>query len=84
MWSWMSCEKFAEDSSKERDCKLCLYEKIRNVFHYCICFSCRRFKKQISFLDCMCSKYADDIGCPDQELSQEAKDRITSKLSSEL
>ena len=51
MLTWLSCEKYAESASRRLDQDLSLHEKLRYLFHHVICFYCRRFSKQLSFLN---------------------------------
>lgn len=46
--SLVSCRKFTELSSISMEKRLSLVEWFQYRFHFCLCFTCRRFERQIA------------------------------------
>lgn len=72
---------------KSRDQKLTILERIRLSFHHFLCFTCRRFSRQISMLDIACQKlYSKEelAGMKEgKNLSDSAKRKISNALKEE-
>ena len=45
--SWLSCRKYAERASQSLDHPLTFGESVKFRIHHILCFTCRRFRRQI-------------------------------------
>lgn len=45
--SLLSCKKFTQLSSRSMEKPLSIVEWLQYRFHFCLCFTCRRFERQI-------------------------------------
>lgn len=79
--SMFSCRHYSELCCKSKDSKLSLRESFDHIFHHYICLACRRFSKQVDFIDTVCKKI--NTSEIDIKLSEEAKSRINSALADE-
>lgn len=53
---WFSCERYTESASRLLDnTELSTYEFCRYKFHYYLCYSCRRFLRQIKSIEHSCA-----------------------------
>jgi len=79
-----TCRDAARLQSEALDTKLCFSKRLGLWLHLMICKWCRRYGKQIHFLQRAASKHADELtaGVP-QNLSPEARERIKQRLQSE-
>lgn len=86
---FISCREYTKLASKLKDDKLTTLEKLQYRFHHALCFTCRRYARQISILEKACSKilnlnYQQDINNHNCNcLSEESKSRIREKISIE-
>ncbi len=82
-----SCKDYSEACCKSRDQKLGLVERFRFSVHHVLCFTCRRFSKQLDILDSACrnlySKNEFDGMKNSKKLSDSAKLKISSALAEE-
>ena len=82
--SLLSCKKFTQLSSMSMEKPLSLREKFQYRFHFCLCFTCRRFERQIRTLQkvlslAACREDGIDEGASGEEgLGDAAKERIKS------
>lgn len=80
--SWLSCKKFCERASQRADGALSPRERTGYWAHFFICFTCRRFERQIKRIErifhCLREKGLDQASecC----LDENAKSRMKSML----
>lgn len=77
----LSCKHYSELTCKSRDKQLTRTESLIHYFHHALCFTCRRFSKQIDFIDSVCRRMKDADS--NTKLSDDAKSRICSTLKEE-
>ena len=78
--SFLSCRDYSKGSSKKRDSKLGKYDLAKYYFHHVICFTCRRFSKQLDSIDQACCVLKESEPFLDQSLSEEVKAKILTTL----
>jgi len=78
-----SCQKYSHLCSKGMDCNLSFSEKIKHRFHHLICFTCRRFSKQLNAIDAGCHALNPDEHLKHKCLSPETKNKIKSAIELE-
>lgn len=49
--SLLSCQRFTERYTRSLDEPLRGWDRFAYYFHFCICYVCRRFTQQITFLE---------------------------------
>lgn len=82
MFSWLSCDKYTESASKALDnVEMTRFERWSYKFHHFICFSCRRFLRQIRSIESECSNIG-EMGA--EKLSEKQKNLLKDALKSEL
>ena len=82
MFSWLSCKKYIETAEKELDpSEMSMYIRARSKFHHIICLSCRRFLRQIKFLDRACNDSSLLEQLDDVRLSERKKKEIEEQIA---
>jgi hypothetical protein len=88
MFSWLSCKKFCQCASERFDRKLKWYQVPRYVFHYCICFACRRYVSQLETIEKACGTSGEDLNeaalHSSQCLSADARKRVAERILAEV
>ena len=89
MFSWLSCENFCQRASLSCDGELKWYKRPGYLFHYILCFSCRRYRSQVDVVNktiCGCREELYEVDSPTAEdtLSDKSAVRIKDLLSKEL
>ena len=77
--SWLSCKRFCERCSQKLDSSLGLRDRIGYWFHYYLCFTCRRFQRQVKQIEHVFDGMREqelDHSKTCEPLSKEAKQRI--------
>ena len=74
-----SCKKATERMSRALDGKLGIIEKLSLFMHKVMCYACRNFEKQISFLNRLIKQ--DEFGTENENLSEEAKEKIIKQIN---
>lgn len=88
MLPWLSCERFCKCASLKLDGDVPWYKNLGYVFHYLLCFPCRRYCSQVTVIDkalCKCGD-ADDCSTMEdcqKEMSPECRGRIEAALKDE-
>lgn len=77
--SFLCCKEYSKLCCLDKDSKLSLMSKIAKSFHHLLCFTCRRFSKQIIVIDGACKNLLEkeSDSC---KLSEDAKTRIKSLM----
>jgi hypothetical protein len=78
--SFFSCKEYTKYCCKKEVTPLTFTEKLAHLFHHVICFTCRRFSKQISALDCACKHLTKESSLGEKKLSEDAKKKISDTL----
>ncbi len=77
----LSCKEYTKLCCKSEVENLSFFERLCVKFHHIICFTCRRFSKQIDFLNSACKKVMNENSLQEEvTLSDSAKERIKNKL----
>jgi len=82
-----SCEHYTELASRSLDHPLTLKESSFFNLHHLICLVCRRYNRQLSFIEMAAKRlsqdadYNDEIQSSSPAMSKEAKSRIKAKLA---
>ncbi len=88
MLGWLSCKKYTESLSRSLDKPLAAHEKPMHWFHWFICFSCRRFRKQLLIIERAVKQCRDEPELLEAAgadgLSEEARSEIRRCLEQEL
>lgn len=82
--SYLSCKHYTEMCCKSRDQNLTTFEKSKYYFHHILCFTCRRFSRQVEMIDKVCERLVDCDSSESTKLSEEAKSKISEVLVSEV
>ena len=79
----ISCDQAAFLVSKSQHTRLTLIERIKLIVHLAICPHCRRYQKQIKFLDkiILRLKSAPDLKKYPHKLSKEQKEKLAKALN---
>lgn len=85
-----TCKRFSESHGRQLDGQdISLLERFRYRLHYYLCLYCRRYAKQVDFLDRASRQVCSRVDCCDassetdelpSQLSPAAKERIKSNL----
>jgi Cdc6-like AAA superfamily ATPase len=78
--SFFSCKEYTKYCCKKEVTSLTFSEKLAHRFHHLICYTCRRFSKQISSLNCACKYITTEGSLGEKKLSEETKKKISEKL----
>lgn len=49
--SLLSCKKFTQLSSLSMEKPLSPWQKFQHKFHFCLCFTCRKFERQVKTME---------------------------------
>ena len=82
----ISCRTAAELISKEQDAKLRLAQRVNLEIHVFLCVGCRRFRRQLKFVDNAVKEYfsSDVMPAPESVLTADAKKRLESIIDQQL
>lgn len=88
MFSWLSCEKYTKSLSRSLDEPLRPGEKPIHWLHWAICLSCRRFRRQLLFIEHIMGRCRDEQihlpPGPEGTLSAQAREKIQQSIEAEL
>ncbi len=79
----MTCKEVAQLASESLDRSLTLYERLTLRLHLFRCDMCTRYVRQLKFLQRVCAEAGEEKLTEVAELTDEARERIQSRLSQE-
>ncbi len=81
MFTWLSCKRYSQRSSRKLDGQLSLVELPGYWFHHVICYTCRRMTRHFGFIDSVSQCLGD---CMEEELSAPGGDTLSPEKSRQI